>query len=120
MVTNEERVSLANLARGAALERFDDELQRVLNNIADPNTAEGMRELKLTVKIKPDASRSTGKVEIICSSKTQPAKPCATTIFIGQEGRQAIAFEHDPEQLRLPIAAPVALPTRNAAAGGDQ
>ena len=118
MVTNEDRVSLANLARGAALERFDDELQRVLNNIADPNTADGARELKLTVKIKPDASRGTGKVEIICSSKTQPAKPCATMIFIGQEGKQAVAFEHNPDQLKLPVPPLAAVPGK--VIGGDQ
>lgn len=107
--TEEEKASLLTLARGAAIEQFDDELQRVLNNIVDPNTKEGVREVNLKVKIKPDANRVTGAVEIICTSKTQPAHPCSTMFYIGKQGGKGVAFEHNPEQLNMPYLAPTAI-----------
>lgn len=37
-MSEREIVSLENIGRGAALERFDVELQKVLENVLDPNT----------------------------------------------------------------------------------
>lgn len=36
--TNEEVLSLSNIAGGGAIERFDLELKDIWNNILDPNT----------------------------------------------------------------------------------
>jgi len=107
--TEEEKASLLTLARGAAIERFDDEMQRVLDNIVDPNTREGVREVNLKVKIKPDSNRVTGAVEILCTSKTQPAHPCSTMFYIGKQGGRGVAYEHDPEQLNISYPAPTAI-----------
>jgi hypothetical protein len=104
--TEEDRASLLTLARGAAIERFDDELQRVLNNIVDPNTGGGVREVTLKVKIKPDANRTTGAVEILCTSKVQAAQPCSTMFYIGRQGTMGVAFEHDPQQMSMPYPEP--------------
>lgn len=104
--TEEERASLLTLARGAAIERFDDEMQRVLDNIVDPNTRDGVREVNLKVKIKPDANRVTGGVEIICTSKTQPAQVCSTMFYIGRQGTRGVAYEHDPQQMNMPYPEP--------------
>lgn len=101
--TNEEKTSLASLAQGAAIERFNDEMQRVLNNIVDPNTAEGVREINLKVKIKPDESRATGEVSITCSSKLQHARGIRTRLYIGKERGAGVAFEHDPKQLQMDL-----------------
>lgn len=106
---DEERASLLTLARGAAIERFDDEMQRVLDNIVDPNTRGGVREVSLKVRIKPDDNRVTGNVEIICTSKTQPAQPCSTIFYIGRQGNRGVAFEHNPEQLIMPYQAPAVI-----------
>lgn len=118
MALNEEgKVSLSTLARGAAIERFDDELQRVLNNIIDPNTTEGAREITLKVKIKPDADRVTGSVQVVCQSKVCPSRPCSTLIYIGKERGKGVAFEHNPEQLQMDLdvsSKPVSI-----AKGGD-
>lgn len=105
MGNNSEEISLSTLARGAAIERFDDELRRVLENISDPNTAGGIRSVTLTVKIKPNDERNFGDVSVACSSKVAAAKPVSSQIFIGKDFTGVHAFEHNPEQLKLDIAA---------------
>lgn len=101
MALIEVRAALEGLAQGAAIERFNDELQRVLNNIVDPNTADGVREITLKVRIKPDDTRETAEVDVICSSKLQHARGVKTRFFIGRDRGQGVAFEHDPKQMQL-------------------
>ncbi|MBC2741569.1 MAG: hypothetical protein HGJ93_00590 [Desulfosarcina sp.] len=99
---SDEKLSLSNLGGGAAIERFDDELRAVLDNIADPNTVENAaREVVLKVKIKPK-ERDYARVEIICSSKLAPADSYNTNIYIGADVKgRSEAFEHNPEQLKF-------------------
>lgn len=108
---DEMRVSLATLLGGVAVERFDDELARVLGNIVDPNTpAEAKREITLKLSFKPDKSRDMGKVEIAVSSKLAPAEKLGTRMFIAMTRQGPVATEHNPNQPVLPYAdqAPVA------------
>lgn len=99
---SDEKLSLLNLGGGAAIERFDDELQAVLDNIADPNTVENAtREVILKVKIKPK-ERDYAKIDIVCSSKLASAESYNTNIYIGANVKgRAEAFEHNPEQLKF-------------------
>lgn len=103
MEQEQERLSLINLSAGVAIEKFDDELQRVLDNITDPNTIEdAAREITLKVKITPNNDREIGKVEIDCFPKLAKNKPYATQIVIGKDGRGlAVALEYNPQQARL-------------------
>lgn len=103
MFSENERASLEGLAQGAAIERFNDELQRVLNNIVDPNTADGAREITLKVKIKPNEDRTIADVFVTCSSKVQSAHGVMSRFYIGKERGQAVAFEHDPKQLQFEL-----------------
>lgn len=99
---SDEKLSLLNLGGGAAIERFDDELQAVLDNIADPNTVEtAERSVSLVVKIKP-RERDYANVDIVCKSKLAGAEAYSTNIYIGANtiGR-AEAYEHNPQQLKL-------------------
>jgi len=95
------RMSLATLAGGAAVEKFDAELDRVLQNIADINTTGGERSVNLKVSLKPDDDRSFCRVSVQVSSKIQPETPFGTQMFLGREGGKTVAFEHNPEQLKL-------------------
>lgn len=93
-----QSVSLATLANGAAIERFDHELQRVLENIADFNTdAKAVREVNLKVKIKPTDDRSFSVVDIIASSKIAPIKPETTSFYL--DGERATEFNPKQEKL---------------------
>jgi len=95
-----ESVSLQNLGSGAAIELFDTELQRVLDNIVDENTKPTtIREVTLKIKIKPDEDRESGSVEIQASSKLAPVHPYPTQILIGNQRGQGVATEWNPKQL---------------------
>lgn len=103
MPTSEEGLSLASLGRGAAIERFDDELQRVLNNIIDPNTSDSVRSVTLKVTFKPNESREQCAVQISCASKLGTSKPVPATIYVGRGKDGAVAIEHDPKQLQIEL-----------------
>ncbi len=90
----EEYLSLSNLKSGAAVEMFDDELKRVLTNIQDVNTdPKTVRELTLTVKIKPSEDREFGAVSMEVKSKLAHPKPETTFINMGKRGGRAVAVE---------------------------
>lgn len=94
MFTKEEPLSLSNLGDGAALEMFEEELQKVLDNIVDPNTkAKSPREITLKIRITPDDERQLGMVELICTSKMTPARSFNTNCLLGRVGRRGEARE---------------------------
>lgn len=93
MPTSTEKMSLVNLCGGAAVERFDDALQDVLQNIGDPNTEDGAREITLKVKIKPADNRSILHIEVSCAPKLKPAFSISTTAFMGKSVGGAEAYE---------------------------
>lgn len=96
-------VSLANLGHGAAIERFDDEWQRLLANAMDPNTTEAARSITLKVKVKPNKERSAVLVDVSCASTLAPTMPFSTQMFIAQSVGRAVAVEHNPQQLRMDL-----------------
>jgi hypothetical protein len=100
---DEETLGLSSLGRGAAIERFDDALQRVLNNVIDPNTDLGARKIVLTVTIKPNDARDQCAVAISCGEKLGGSKPVGTTLFVGRGKDGAVALEHDPKQLQIEL-----------------
>ena len=94
-----EKLSIATLRRGAAIELVDDALERILENINDPNTdAEEMRRVTLTVKVKPDRKREMMGIEVSISSKlAQPVAFSGTAYLIHtRDGLRAV--ENDPRQ----------------------
>lgn len=116
MMEESDLVSLANLGKGAAIERFDDEFSRALNNVVDPNTGEGARTITLKVKIKPNANRTACDVAVVCTSTLACAKPFQTQIFVGKERGQAKATEYNPEQ-QFPLLSTEPTPLRSVQAG---
>jgi len=103
-IFDEGLVSLETLKGGAAVQLFDEELQKVLANIMDPNTEAGaVRSVRLEIKIKPDKDRSGGSVEIIPSCKLAPAVALGTRMFFGKKGGKVLAFEHNPDELQFPF-----------------
>lgn len=101
-VLDDGSVSLDTIKGGAIIERFNDELKQVIANCLDPNTSDGVRQITLTVKIKPDAGRSLCGVIAAISSKVLPASPLATSMFIGMDPKLGpVAYENDPKQLGL-------------------
>lgn len=68
-----ETVTVETISGGAAIERLNLELGRVLKNIADKNTnPKTIREINLKIKIRPSEDRSLGEVSIQGTSKLAP------------------------------------------------
>jgi hypothetical protein len=98
----QEAVSLRTLAGGAAIELFDDEMIKVLENILDPNTAPDVtRSLKLIVKIKPSKDRAVGTVEFTTQTTMAPPDARQTQLYMGMTKDGPVAVEHNPQQLKL-------------------
>jgi hypothetical protein len=97
---------------------FDTELQRVLDNIMDPNTTHAARTVTLQVKIKPDNNRGIGSVEIGVSAKLAAAVPVTSQFYLGVDRGKAVAYEYNPEQLRLGLEASNAPGIKGAVDGG--
>jgi hypothetical protein len=103
-ITDQPELCLETLGGGAAREKFQAELEKVLKNIADPNAADGKREIVLKVVITPNAKRSSCDVDIFTSCKLQADVPYSTNAFIGRVGARHAAWEHNPDQMRLPMS----------------
>jgi hypothetical protein len=85
-ITLGEPLSFENLGCGAAEEKFEDALKKVLANILDPNTRpQTAREVILRVKIKPSEERTDADVIIDCQTKLASDKAFPTKIFIGRD-----------------------------------
>lgn len=104
----QQQVSLENLGGGpgkessAAIELFNLEFQRVLDNCLDENTKpDAVRSVTLTVKIKPDKEREECSVEIGATSKLAPVHPYPTRFWLGKDAGMAVAVEDDPKQRNM-------------------
>lgn len=88
MNQDDRRKSFLELGRGAMLERFDYEMQKVVDNILDPNTpAIKPRKVSLTITLKPDADRQQIVHEVVVKSNLQPTNPIAgSTAIMSRNG----------------------------------
>lgn len=95
-------VSLETLGGGAAVERFNYELQRVLDNIGDINTKPtAARKVQLTITIAPNEERTGAAVLINVKSTLASIKSEATHFYLENHGNTIVATEYNPKQERL-------------------
>lgn len=83
-------VDIANLAGGAMAERINRELQKLAENVMDPNTrADAVRTLTISIKIKPNEARQLGAADIEVKSSLVPAKgvPTAFVFDFDKDGK---------------------------------
>lgn len=68
-------IDLNTFAEGALSERFNQELQKILENIADPNTdATKVRKLTVTLSLKADDKRDVVLSSLVAKATLAPAK----------------------------------------------
>lgn len=80
------KATIETISQGAAVERANLELNKVLANIMDENTSPiVVREVTLKIKIKPSEDRTVGAVTIQAMSKLAPVRECVTQVFIGKD-----------------------------------
>lgn len=94
-----KQVSLAELQHGAVIELFDDQLRKVLDNIADINTKpDQVRKIKIELAIKPDKSRKVANTMLSVSASLANIKPCESFMYFRRESEtgKISAFEDQP------------------------
>lgn len=102
-------INFDTLANGAAKERFNYELEKVLENIKDPNTKDTkVRKLTLTICFKPTEDRDLAEVSIEAKSTLAAAIPSKTKIMIDRdiETGKVVAAEYKnqiPGQVEMNI-----------------
>jgi hypothetical protein len=102
LLANEYVVSLENIGGGAAVELFNGELRKVIENIADLNTdPKAKRRIVLEVAIAPTDDRRMGFVSIDCKAKLAPHVGEDATIFFGLVDGRRVAVESNPTQGKL-------------------
>jgi len=81
------KINLNTFAGGALAEQLNIELQKVIDNIDDPNTPPvAVRKLTLEISLKPNQRRNGANVTINVKSKLAPVIPVETAIMIGRDG----------------------------------
>lgn len=83
---NEYMVDLNQFAEGALAARFNEELGRVLENIADPNTdPKKNRKITVEVQVHGDDKRDVLNAAVVAKSKILPAKEVETKVMMGAD-----------------------------------
>lgn len=95
----ENRESIMQMARGAFIERVDYEMDRVLQNILDPNTkASAARKITLTISLHPDDERRMINVQVTAKSTLAATNPVATSLYVTADGNgELVAAELVPQ-----------------------
>ena len=77
---------LEEIADGALVEQIDDALQKVFENIANPNTpVKKKRKLNIVLTFAPDSDRVLAHVDIEVKPTLAPASPTQTRVLIDQD-----------------------------------
>lgn len=101
-----DRMALATMANGALEELFKHELDKVVENIVDPNTSEkAKRKITLEIEFKPtDDNRDLIGVEIKTKTSLAPTNGVQTKMVLGLDGDVVVAGEYSNQikgQLRV-------------------
>ncbi len=81
-----KKLNLADMAEGAFMERFHMELQKALENIADPNTdPKKPRKITLSATLKSDENRDVVNFEVQSKASLVPGKPLTTQVVIDKD-----------------------------------
>lgn len=77
---------LDNFASGALTEKFNIEMQKVLDNLADPNTdPKKARTITMAITLKSNDKRELAVTDINVKSALAPARPVQTEIILGRD-----------------------------------
>lgn len=99
-MSQESKVCLEDVASGALKERFEDALSQVVENIFDANTEPTtVREINITMKIKPSETREMAGVRVDVKTKLAPHKGIGTAFHFGTVEGEYVAVENTRKQL---------------------
>ena len=80
------RVNLETFAGGALQEKFDDAMEKVLQNMMDPNTPwKNKRKITVEVTFEQNEDRDDTSVDVSVVPKLAAVKPISTKMAIGKD-----------------------------------
>jgi hypothetical protein len=95
-------LSLETLGDGGAVELFNAELDRAIQNIADINSdPKAVRKVTLEVSLKPNEAGDFAVIEYKVNGKYPGFKPQSTSVHLVQTANGLVATEFNPKQARL-------------------
>lgn len=96
-------INIGNINEGAAIDAFDFELRKVLENIADLSTvATATRTITLKVDFKPESDRCKVHTEFSIVSKLAGIEKHMSKIYVAKTDQGAlVALDADPRQMPL-------------------
>lgn len=97
-----KKATLENIADGVAKELFAHELDKVMANIADVNTAAtSKRQITLVFEFTPDEAREEVRVSVNSKSKLAQVKGYVKTLFSGKQDGKFSLFGQDTKQIDM-------------------
>lgn len=89
-------VNLETFAGGALQEKFDDALQKVLQNMIDPNTPwKNKRKITVDVTFEQNEERDDCVVDVSVVPKLAAVKPVSTKMAIAKDYRTGKCYAHE-------------------------
>jgi hypothetical protein len=120
MNTSEDKLSLVNIRDGSAVELFDAELEKVAEDMLDPNKDRAKpRTVTLTVTFKPHPQDKFAAIGVSCRSTLAPVQSVAGTVVFGREGRAPVMRELVQQELFAENKANVVPMERREREGGE-
>lgn len=100
---DEVSINIGNINEGAAIDAFNLELRKVLENIADLSTvATATRTITLKVEFKPESDRCKVQTEFSTKTTLAPIEKHCSKIFVARtENGHLVALDADPRQMAL-------------------
>ena len=94
-----DKITLATVLNGAAEERFELSLRKVLENIRDPNTNwKVKRQVQVVLTLEPlDEHRDAISASLVVGTKLAPLAPYTGRLMAGKDG----FYSKDPRQMSL-------------------
>ncbi|CRS28014.1 phage protein [Streptococcus equi subsp. equi] len=88
------KLDLSAIGEGGLQEKVDKELEKVFDNILDPNTdIKTKRKLTITLTMAPDETREVVSTSMEVKSTLAPQTGVATTVLVGQKDGKVYANE---------------------------
>lgn len=101
--TNAATINIGNINEGAAIDAFDLELRKVLENIADLSTvATATRSITIRIDFKPESDRCKVHTELSVKTSLAAIEKHSSKLFVAKtEDNALVALDADPRQMPL-------------------
>lgn len=85
--------SLLDFADGASIERINYELQKILENVTNPNTDEKPRKLTIDITITPQNNRKTVSLKTVVKKTLRPTSAVQTQMVFQKVDGELKSYE---------------------------